>query len=42
MAAKAFALQEMMELRFMKLSTESPDENRAVREVGSTWLGPAI
>ena len=29
-------------VRFMKSSTDKPDEKRAVREVGSTWLGPAI
>ena len=25
----------------MKSSTERPEENRAVRDVGSTWFGPA-
>ena len=29
-------------VRFMKSSTERPEEKRAVREVGSTWLGPAM
>ena len=28
-------------LRFWKSYTPSGDENRAVRMVGSTWLGPA-
>ena len=28
-------------VRFMKSSTESPEEKRARRPVGSTWLGPA-
>ena len=28
-------------VRFMKSSTDSPDENRARRPVGRTWLGPA-
>src|SRR5438874_6087456 len=29
-----------IEVRFMKSSTPSPDENRAERAVGSTWLEP--
>ena len=29
-----------IDVRFMKSSTESPDENRAERAVGSTWLEP--
>src|SRR5215207_8132914 len=29
------------EVRFMKSSTPSPDENRAERAVGSTWFEPA-
>src|ERR1019366_10826552 len=29
------------EVRFMKSSTPRPDENRAERAVGSTWLEPA-
>ena len=29
-------------VRFMKSSTDRPEEKRAVREVGSTWLGPAM
>src|ERR1051325_9317207 len=30
-----------IEVRFMKSSTPSPDEKRAERAVGSTWLEPA-
>src|SRR6202040_1787105 len=30
-----------MEVRFMKSSTPNPEENRAERAVGSTWLEPA-
>src|SRR5215212_4044046 len=29
-----------IDVRFMKSSTPSPDENRAERAVGSTWLEP--
>ena len=29
------------ELRFMKSSTDRPDEKRAERAVGKTWLDPA-
>ena len=29
-----------MVVRFMKSSTESPEENRAERAVGRTWFGP--
>ncbi len=29
-----------IEVRFMKSSTERPDEKRAERAVGSTWLEP--
>src|SRR6202040_4317746 len=29
-----------IEVRFMKSSTPSPEENRAERAVGSTWLEP--
>ena len=28
------------DVRFMKSSTERPDENRAERAVGSTWFEP--
>src|SRR5665213_829017 len=35
-------VQDSSVVRFMKSSTESPDENRAVREVGRTWFGPAM
>jgi hypothetical protein len=35
------ALHEISEDRLRKSSTLSPDENREVRPVGSTWLGPA-
>src|SRR5262249_13199446 len=41
-AASAAALSFSNEVRFMKSRTPSPDENRAVREVGSTWLEPAM
>lgn len=27
-------------VRFMKSNTDSPDEKRADRAVGNTWLGP--
>ena len=30
-----------IEVRFMKSSTPSPEEKRALRAVGSTWLEPA-
>ena len=30
------------ECRFKKSLTDNPDENLAVPDVGSTWLGPAI
>ena len=30
-----------IEVRFMKSSTPRPEENRAERAVGSTWLEPA-
>ena len=29
-----------IDVRFMKSSTPRPDENRAERAVGSTWLEP--
>ena len=29
-----------MVVRFMKSSTERPEEKRAERAVGSTWFGP--
>ena len=29
-----------IDVRFMKSSTPSPEENRAERAVGSTWLEP--
>ena len=32
---------KMIEERFWKSYTPSGDENRAVPDVGSTWLGPA-
>jgi hypothetical protein len=38
----ASASQASIVVRLRKSSTESPDENRAVREVGSTWFGPAM
>ena len=41
-AAMAPASKDSKVVRFMKSSTESPEEKRAEREVGSTWLGPAI
>lgn len=31
----------MMDERFKKVWTESPEENRALRAVGNTWEGPA-
>src|SRR5688572_4299739 len=40
MAARLFASHEISEVRFMKSSTDRPEAKRAVREVGSTWLGP--
>src|SRR5690606_32001449 len=40
-AANASASQPMIDVRFRKSGTPSPDEKRALREVGSTWLGPA-
>ena len=40
MVASALASQPSRVVRFMKSSTPSPDEKRAPREVGSTWLGP--
>ena len=40
--AMAPASKDSKVVRFMKSSTESPEEKRAEREVGSTWLGPAI
>ena len=42
MALIVLASQDSSVVRFMKSSTERPDENRAVRAVGSTWLGPAM
>ena len=42
MALIVLASQDNSVVRFMKSSTERPDENRAVRAVGSTWLGPAM
>ena len=40
-AASALASSFRSEVRFMKSSTPSPEEKRAVRAVGSTWLEPA-
>ena len=42
MALIVAGVQESSVVRFMKSRTDKPDENRAVRDVGSTWLGPAI
>jgi len=39
---KASASQASTLVRLRKSNTDSPDENRAVREVGSTWFGPAM
>src|SRR5690606_11035650 len=33
---------DRMVVRFMNSSTDRPDEKRAVRDVGSTWFGPAM
>ena len=38
--AQAFGEHFRIEVRFMKSSTLRPDENRAERAVGSTWLEP--
>ena len=38
---QALGGQEMKVLRFMKSSTFNPEENRALRDVGNTWFGPA-
>ena len=38
--SSAAALSDESVVRFMKSSTESPDENRAEPAVGSTWFGP--
>ena len=35
------ASQPTKVVRFMKSSTPRPEENRALRAVGSTWFGPA-
>ena len=35
------ASSRRIEVRFMKSSTPSPEEKRALRAVGSTWLEPA-
>ena len=40
-AARPSGVKPTSELRFMKSRTERPLEKRAVREVGSTWFGPA-
>src|SRR5262249_37828303 len=37
---KASAPQLRIDVRFRKSCTPSPEENRALRAVGSTWLGP--
>src|ERR1700738_5325352 len=37
----ASASSRRIEVRFMKSSTPKPDEKRAERAVGSTWLEPA-
>src|SRR5947209_467554 len=39
--ASASASSRRIEVRFMKSSTLKPDEKRAERAVGSTWLEPA-
>ena len=38
---RALASSRRIEVRFMKSSTPSPEEKRALRAVGSTWLEPA-
>jgi hypothetical protein len=40
-ASSARSSSRRIEVRFMKSSTPSPDEKRALRAVGSTWLEPA-
>src|SRR6185312_5080012 len=40
-ARRLSASQANSEVRFRKSRTPRPDENRALRAVGSTWLGPA-
>ena len=40
MAASAAGVMRAMVVRFMKSSTERPEEKRAERAVGSTWFGP--
>ena len=40
-AASARRSSLRIEVRFMKSSTPSPEEKRALRAVGSTWLEPA-
>ena len=40
LAAAAPAPSLRIEVRFMKSSTERPDEKRAERAVGSTWFEP--
>ena len=42
MALSVDGAQESSVVRFMKSSTDRPEENRAVRAVGRTWLGPAM
>jgi len=42
MAAKAPGVILAKVVRFTKSITESPEENRAERAVGSTWFGPPM
>ena len=41
-AARPAASQRTSEVRFTKSRTPRPEANRALRAVGSTWLGPAM
>ena len=40
MAASAAGVMRAKVVRFMKSSTDNPEEKRAERAVGKTWLGP--
>ena len=42
LALIASGVKDRSVVRLTKSSTDSPDEKRAVRAVGSTWLGPAM
>jgi hypothetical protein len=41
-AARAAGVSFCIVVRLRKSMTESPEENRAVRAVGSTWFGPPM